>query len=66
MLMDETSNDVLIGMDFLRQFKLVLFVHPNAPIISLIDETLVDEFMKRLTDAVERTVSESSPQKDSQ
>jgi predicted aspartyl protease len=39
------SSDVLVGMDFLRLFKRVLFVHCGQPAVTLLDQVRFDEAM---------------------
>jgi clan AA aspartic protease len=41
-ILEPASNDILLGMDFLSSFKRVLLVHPTKPIISLVEEAVVD------------------------
>lgn len=41
-ILEPGSSDVLIGMEFLRAFKMSLFVYPGKPMVSLVDEAALE------------------------
>ncbi|MDX6444569.1 MAG: gag-polyprotein putative aspartyl protease [Blastocatellia bacterium] len=47
-ILQGSSADMLLGMDFLSKFGRVLFIHPNKGVASLIDEKDVDKFFEEL------------------
>jgi Retroviral aspartyl protease len=51
-ILESASTDILIGMDFLRKFNKTLFVHEKNDIVALIDDTDVEDFLKRVVNAI--------------
>lgn len=47
-ILQGSSADILLGMDFLTKFGRVLFIHPNKGVASLMDEKDVDTFFDQL------------------
>ena len=47
-ILEPNSNDILIGMDFLKTFKKVLMIHPHKPFVYLYDSAVVDKAMATL------------------
>ena len=64
-ILEETSTDILIGMDFLRTFKLALFASQSA--IGVLDEDALGQMMKdaaaakATTEGVSPSSTEPSP-----
>lgn len=57
-ILDESSNDVLIGMDFLKKFQKVLMLHPHKPFVVLEDCATVDKIIEAFAEAAEKKASE--------
>lgn len=47
-ILEPSSSDVLLGMDFLRTFNKVLMVHPHHPFVVLEDCKVVDEVLEAI------------------
>jgi hypothetical protein len=45
-ILEPSSTDILVGMEFIRTFKKTLFVYANKQIATLIDDTDVDAFLE--------------------
>jgi predicted aspartyl protease len=59
-ILDESSNDILIGMDFLRKFQKVLMLHPHAPFVLLEDCATVDDFLRHMAEAAAKRAAEEA------
>ena len=59
-ILDQNSNDVLIGMDFLRKFEKVLTLHPRKPFVVLEDRATVDKILEAWAEAAEKKAAEES------
>lgn len=41
-ILEPSSNEVLIGMEFLHTFNRVLFIHPGKPTVTLAEQAEID------------------------
>ena len=44
-LLEPSSKEAIIGMEFLREFGRVLFVHPNRGVVRLFEQEAVDSML---------------------
>lgn len=64
-ILQGSSADILLGMDFLAKFGRVLFIHPNKGLASLMDQEeidpLIDAVLKTAEEADEKARDDAAP-----
>lgn len=65
-ILQGSSADILLGMDFLTKFGRVLFIHPNKGLASLMDQKevdpLIDAQLKAQADAEAKAKTAAAPE----
>lgn len=61
-ILEPRSSDVLIGMEFLRAFKMSLFVYPAKLLVTLVDEAALEAIIAANQPPAAETPSEPIPE----
>ena len=51
-ILEPSSTDILVGMDFLKKFSKTLFVHDKNQLVALFDDADVEDLLKKIAVAV--------------
>lgn len=46
-ILEQSSTEILVGMDFLKTFEVSLFLHPPGPIVALLDDASVKDVLRQ-------------------